>query len=100
MLFAGFFVNQNNIPWFLKEFQYMSIFKYGYQALFLNEFEGLTLPCYPKDCDPIGEFDSPESLQGSVIALAGMYVGCHLIALINMISLSRKYEWLIINIYI
>ena len=30
MLFAGFFVNQNNIPWFLKEFQYMSIFKYGY----------------------------------------------------------------------
>ena len=30
MLFAGFFVNQNNIPVFLIEFQYLSFFKYGY----------------------------------------------------------------------
>ena len=34
-VFAGFFVNQNNIPDFLKPFQYISIFKYGYQALML-----------------------------------------------------------------
>jgi len=33
MLFAGFFVSANSIPWFLKEFEYLSIFKYGYQAL-------------------------------------------------------------------
>lgn len=38
MLFAGFFVNQENIPVWLIEFQYLSIFKYGYQALYLNEF--------------------------------------------------------------
>jgi len=30
MLFAGFFVNQDNIPVWLIEFQYLSIFKYGY----------------------------------------------------------------------
>lgn len=30
MLFAGFFVNQDNIPVFLIEFQYLSFFKYGY----------------------------------------------------------------------
>jgi len=30
MLFAGFFVNTNMIPWFLKEFEYLSVFKYGY----------------------------------------------------------------------
>jgi ABC-type multidrug transport system permease subunit len=41
MLFAGFFVNQNNIPWFLLPIKYISIFKYSYQAYFLNEFEGL-----------------------------------------------------------
>jgi len=35
MLFAGFFVNQNNIPIWLIEFQYLSFFKYGYQALML-----------------------------------------------------------------
>lgn len=30
MLFAGFFVNQDNIPIWLIEFQYISFFKYGY----------------------------------------------------------------------
>lgn len=30
MLFAGFFVNQANIPWFLLPIKYMSIFKYSY----------------------------------------------------------------------
>lgn len=30
MLFAGFFVNQDNIPVWLIEFQYLSFFKYGY----------------------------------------------------------------------
>ena len=45
MLFAGFFVNQKNIPWFLMEFQYLSIFKYGFQALVWNEYEGLELAC-------------------------------------------------------
>jgi ABC-2 type transporter len=35
MLFAGFFVNQDNIPVWLIEFQYLSFFKYGYQALML-----------------------------------------------------------------
>lgn len=35
MLFAGFFVNQDNIPIWLIQFQYLSFFKYGYQALML-----------------------------------------------------------------
>ena len=30
MLFAGFFVNTNMIPIYLKEFEYISVFKYGY----------------------------------------------------------------------
>lgn len=36
MLFAGFFVAASNIPYFLKEFEYLSIFKYSYQALMHN----------------------------------------------------------------
>lgn len=36
MLFAGFFVASDNIPWYLKEFEYLSIIKYGYQALMRN----------------------------------------------------------------
>ena len=40
MLFAGFFVSTSNIPIFLREFEYISIFKYGYNALMVNQFQG------------------------------------------------------------
>ena len=39
MLFAGFFVSSDNIPIWLKEFEYLSIFKYGYEALMHNQFD-------------------------------------------------------------
>jgi len=97
MLFAGFFVNQNNIPWFLKEFQYLSIFKYGFQALVWNEYTDLKLACmdateFGQKCNPLGEMDFPEDLNTSIWALVAMYVGCNFIALLIMLSLSKKYE--------
>ena len=97
MLFAGFFVNQNNIPWFLKEFEYLSIFKYGFQALVLNEFQDLQLKCmtetnFGDKCNPLGEMDFREDLPTSILALVAMYVGCNFIALLIMMSLSKKYE--------
>ena len=74
MLFAGFFVSQDSIPKWLLPFRETSIFKYAYQALFLNEFEGLELGCMsakdPKEfCDPIGEYNSPQSLWLSILLL-------------------------------
>jgi ABC-type multidrug transport system permease subunit len=46
MLFAGFFVSSSSIPIFLKEFEYLSIFKYGYQALMFNQFtDNSNFPC-------------------------------------------------------
>lgn len=41
MLFAGFFVAASQIKWYLKEFEYLSIFKYSYQALMHNQFDEL-----------------------------------------------------------
>ena len=41
MLFTGFFVSQDKVPRWLLFLREISIFKYGYQALMLNEFEGL-----------------------------------------------------------
>lgn len=79
-------------------FQYASIFKYGYQALMLNEYNGEELECMDtslpleKQCSPLKTFASPEDLAVSVIALAAMYVGCYIIALWIMKCLSRKYE--------
>lgn len=46
MLFAGFFVSSSQIPVYLKEFEYLSIFKYGYQALMQLEFkDNNNFPC-------------------------------------------------------
>jgi len=96
MLFAGFFVNQDQIPNYLIEFQYLSIFKYGYQALMLNEYYDLDLACMHlsgfEKCDPLNAFASPQNLPESVGAMAAMYVGCNLVAWAIMHKLSKKYE--------
>lgn len=41
MLFAGFFVATSNIPIWMREFEYLSIFKYAYTALLHNQFDDL-----------------------------------------------------------
>ena len=98
MLFAGFFVSSDNIPIFLIEFQYISFFKYSYQALMLNQYEDLELACMDtslpekEQCDPLGNFDSPEDMQTSIIILAALYVACYILSLIIMKLLSRKFE--------
>eukprot|EP01087_Luapelamoeba_hula_P000440 TRINITY_DN1032_c0_g1_i1.p1 TRINITY_DN1032_c0_g1~~TRINITY_DN1032_c0_g1_i1.p1 ORF type:complete len:776 (-),score=126.55 TRINITY_DN1032_c0_g1_i1:171-2498(-) len=45
MLFGGFFLNSGNIPEWLVWLKYLSLFKYGFEILVLNEFEGLTFTC-------------------------------------------------------
>lgn len=64
LLFVGFFVKQDNIPKWLWWFREISVFKYGYQIQFLNEFDGLELECMKTNdlserCDPMGDFNSP-----------------------------------------
>lgn len=64
-LLSGFFVNETRVPFWLMPFNYVSFYKYGFQALMLIEYEGLQLECMeiPKDrmghCDPLGDFKSP-----------------------------------------
>lgn len=43
VLVGGFFVNQNNAVPILKPFEYISLFKYGFQVLTLNEYTDLDL---------------------------------------------------------
>lgn len=38
ILLAGFLVNQNNIPYFFYPYEYLSFFKYVYQAAFIVIF--------------------------------------------------------------
>jgi hypothetical protein len=45
-----------------------------------------------KKCDPVGDFNSPQTLAESIIALAGMYAACYVVSLIIMKGLSNKFE--------
>lgn len=45
MLFGGFFVNLETAPKWISWIQYISVFKWGYQPLVINEFLDLKLTC-------------------------------------------------------
>ena len=44
LVFAGFFVNQNNIPYYFYPIQYISFLKYGFQAKIMVQFLFFLLP--------------------------------------------------------
>jgi len=119
MLFAGFFVSSDNIPIFLKEFEYLSIFKYGYESLMHNQFdmynEDEVEPCITAaaggdrslvpecqtctydcwclgTCSPLSQLDVHSHLWSSMLALGCIYIGCYLIAWGILTCLSNKYE--------
>jgi ABC-type multidrug transport system permease subunit len=102
MLFAGFFVSSDNIPIFLKEFEYLSIFKYGYESLMHNQFDAYnpatpgttcTYPCWcANTCDPLSQISADSNRWSSMMALALIYFGCYMIAWAILTCLSSKYE--------
>lgn len=114
MLFAGFFVSADNIHWYLKEFEYLSIFKYGYESLMHNQFDvyqqqhndwvaGIitdpsqcTYECWCTSgelaCDPYSQIAENSSRGTSMMALGIIYAACYLIAWAILGCLSGKHE--------
>ena len=45
VLFAGFFINYDDIPIFLRWISYLSPIRYGLEAIFKSEFQGRTFTC-------------------------------------------------------
>lgn len=95
MLFSGFFVNQDNFPWFLTPFEYISVHKYAYQALILNEYNGLELDCMKtqdssKICSPLEDFNAPQTLEQCIFAMLGMIVVTHILAYMCLSSKAKS----------
>lgn len=93
LLYAGFFVSQDNIPKWLWWFREIAIFKYGFQVQFLNEFNDLELECMTTTdlqakCDPLGDFDSPQSLELSLVLLVVLWAAFFAISFAIMMSLQ------------
>jgi len=93
---AGFFVNQNNIPVFFYPFEYISPFKYAFQAGSINEFRDLKLSCQP-NCDPLRDADFNESFEVCLIVLAAIGIGMRIFAYIGLIKISTPKKAVIIR---
>lgn len=46
---TGFYIDRDNIPGFLRPFNFLSFVKYGYSAFVRNEVDGQVFPCVPAD---------------------------------------------------
>jgi len=86
MVLGGFFVNTNNIPKYLIWIEYISMFKYSFQAAALNEFD--TINYDSGTTNPLEELGISESLVVNFIALIGLGIGFRIIALISMYLIS------------
>lgn len=90
MLFAGFFVNQNNIPVFLRPFEYISLFKYGYQVFMYNEYDGLDVGCGGAQRDPIKEMNFKQSKFESIYITVILGGGFFFIAYLILLLVARN----------
>lgn len=98
MLFSGFFVNQDNVPYFLKPFEYISIYKYSYQAFIQTEYQGLELECMSDKtppqlrCSPEEDFKAQQSFSTCIWVMLGIYIICLLLANFCLWKKSRQVE--------
>jgi len=91
MLFAGFYVSLSSIPVWLSWIQYISIFKWGLQALFVNEFYNESFTCTPS------EYVSVTTPQG-VYQVCPVTSGSQVLAEQGYDTTSRKDYWIAIGV--
>jgi len=96
MMFAGFLISQSDIPYYYYEFEYLSTFKYFYQASYLNEFTDLQLTCMDAaiPCNPIAMAGFKESMQTCLVIVGLLGVGLRIIAYIGLeyVSTPKKMK--------
>jgi ABC-type multidrug transport system ATPase subunit/ABC-type multidrug transport system permease subunit/cbb3-type cytochrome oxidase subunit 3 len=76
LIFAGFFINSDTIPKWLQWIQYVSMFYWGFKALSVSQYVGLTLVCTPSElipsATPGGPSFCPFTTGEQVLARAGI----------------------------
>jgi len=86
MVLGGFFVNTNNVPKFLIWIEYISMFKYSFQAASLNEFDSISYDA--KGIDPLKELGISESLSENILVLLGLGVAFRVLCYLFMFMIS------------
>ena len=102
MLFGGFYVNLETSPVWISWIQYISVFKWAYQPLLINEFLGLTLTCLPDEYVYAGTTAICPITDGSRVlsnfsidpTVAAMWEGIWVMALLTV--LFRLLAWILL----
>ncbi|CAG9311383.1 unnamed protein product [Blepharisma stoltei] len=94
MLFSGFFIKSSLIPDYLIEFEYLSIFKYSWEAAMINEFNTFDRTKCGDDpmCDPNDFFDLDRPMWVLFMCMAILIVLTHFAAYLSLVKLARKFR--------
>ncbi|CAD8049574.1 unnamed protein product [Paramecium sonneborni] len=93
MILGGFFVNQDNIPYIFYPFTYLSMFKYGFEAAVINEFDDVDYECMPDQlCNPVKMLSINLTKWECCYILIGLAVGIRMLAYLalHLISSPEK----------
>ena len=66
MLFSGFFLPASSLPLIWEWAPYISLFKYSFDALMINEFTGLDLTCAPNSL-PVPCYSYDQTISGTSV---------------------------------
>lgn len=89
MLFAGYFVSQDKVPYFFYEFLYISPIKYAFQASVQIEFRNHDI-CGPGNagCDPLETLGNYQGIGLSIGIILILALGLRIIAYYGLVLVS------------
>ena len=92
LIVSGFFAKENTYAKYLIPIKYISLFKWVFQILIMNEFkDGSPLTCsnYPDKCDLLADLNFKESMAVSYACTAATTIGFGLVAYILLHHLAK-----------
>jgi len=101
MLLSGYFASEDNVLFYLKPMQWISAFRYSYQALTESEFTDIqplncfytesNIPNVPSACDPLQDrFKYSISMLASIIILVSITIAFKVLAFIILLVKARN----------
>lgn len=88
LMVSGFFVPEDNYAPYLIPFKYVSLFKWTYQILILNEFtNGTPLTCSnpPKACDVLKDLDFNETMATAYAVASSVAVAFGIVSFLILV---------------
>lgn len=96
MLFSGLYMNIGSIPVYFNWLQYISPMKYAYQAIMINEFNGLTLPppVYSGRVvlEQFGLLKDGLNIVDSIMILLGFWFSLWVLSYVALLRVTYRYR--------